>query len=79
MKITINTQPKADEDVFKAGTLVKSAKGVILVTNKSQYSGTLFCGVVIEHEDFCPGDYSDAWDKSCFVKFIGNVLLEQEA
>lgn len=78
LRVTINPAQQPNDDTFKPGTLVKSDLGVILVANKTQYSATLFCGVVIQHEEFCPGDYSDAWSKEAFVKFVGNIVLEQE-
>lgn len=77
MKITINTQPKADEDIFKAGTLVCSDKNVVFITNDTPYSEGSFSGVILKSYDYPVGHHNNTWDKSCFVKFIGNILLEQ--
>lgn len=90
MKITINPQPKADEeDIFKAGTLVCSdmedglGYWIVLVSHDnlpSSLADGYFAGTII-HSSARPqrvGEHCTAWKRSEFVKFIGNILLEQE-
>lgn len=73
---------EARKDVYfmcKTGTLVKSDNGIVMVVTKHNLArNDLFNGVVMIHDNYTPGDWSDNWSKSGFVKFVGSVVLEQE-
>lgn len=78
MKITINlAQEQAPQDIFQAGSLVVYEDVLVLVhysNTDDTFSGTSLSDTV----DWSVGEYHQEWDKTYFVKFLGNVLLEQE-
>lgn len=83
MKITINAAQQSNDDIFKPGTLVCHNDGwLIIVSTAEGCDWQYFAGTVINQNPECRtnriGDHCTGWRRGEFVKFVGNVVLEQE-
>ena len=93
MRVTINpAQPSNDDmeskaslpfanaqEVFKPETLVQhrdDTKFIISVIDGVPHNEDYFCGVVLQSGEVNLGMRNE-WQKRYFVKFVGNVVLEQ--
>jgi len=81
MKVTINPAQPSNDDIFKPGTLVIDPKdgSVVLVCKSDEILRDCeFTGVAINSVSlFCSGYLEPKFQKKHFVKFVGNVILEQ--
>ena len=83
MQVTINSAQQPNDDFFKTGTLVQSddcGRWIVLVSEEEEPYKGYFCSMIIYSSEKPKriGEYCTAWEKKDFVKFVGNIILEQE-
>lgn len=75
MKVTVEHTKEEQQDIFQPGNIVFSDRGIVIV-HGPQKDG-MFSGIVIDHEDYHLGYYTESWDKSRYELFKGKIILEQ--